>query len=145
MDPDKSVERIRRRMAELRCELSCDVQEVGRSARAMTDIGLYVRRFPWASVAVAVAAGYLLVPRKKEIIYHPDSDTLARLIRHDQVRVDTTTPQQSAKGMVKSLLVMGLMGAARIGMNHIVSRLTSAPGSGGERPTTATAHETWNI
>src|SRR5262245_42769051 len=125
MEPDKSVERIRQRMAELRCELSCDVHDVGRSARAMTDIGVYVRRFPWASVAIALAAGYFLVPRRKEVI-DPDPATLARLVKENQIRVETVPREHSPQGLLKSLLATGLMAVARMGMNLIVTRITSA-------------------
>jgi hypothetical protein len=147
MDRDEeAAERIRARMAELRSELSCDVQEVGRSARAMTDVGHYVRRFPWATVAIAAALGYLLVPRKKQVVY-PDRDQLAKLIKQNQVRVETGAVESRPTNIVKSLLAMGLMTAARVGMNSVAERLASAatvrhemPGS----PSAPAEHETWS-
>ena len=125
MDRDEAADRIRARMAELRSELSCDVQDVGRSARAMTDVGHYVRRFPWATVAIAVAVGYLLVPRKKQVVY-PDPAQLARLIKHNQVRVETGAVESSPKSIVKGLLAMGLMTAARVGLNSFAERFAAA-------------------
>jgi hypothetical protein len=124
-DEDEAIKCIRARMAELRSELSCDVEDVGRSARAMTDVGHYVRRFPWATVAVAAAIGYLLVPRKKQVV-QPDPKQLAKLIRKNQVRVETGTVESKPKNIVKSLLAMGLMTAARVGMNSVAERVASA-------------------
>jgi hypothetical protein len=142
MDRDDAAERIRARMAELRSELSYDVQEVGRSARAMADVGHYVRRFPWASVAIAAAVGYLLVPRKKQIVY-PDPAQLAKLIKQKQVRVETGTVESSPKSMVKSLLAMGLMTAARVGMNSFAERFASAAAARNDMPDAKPArHET---
>jgi hypothetical protein len=111
-------------MAELRRELTADVEEVGRSARAMADPGLYVRRFPWASVAVAVGVGYLLVPRKKEVIY-PDPELLAKFIKQNRVRVETKAGEAAPKGFIKNLLMVGLTSGARMGMNYMMQRFAS--------------------
>jgi hypothetical protein len=123
MDHDDDADKICQRMAVLRHELSYDVRKVGRSARAMADMNLYVRKFPWATVALAIAAGYLLVPRRKEVV-HPDPALLAKMIKQNQVRVETNAGQ-SSKGVLKNLLAMAVMSTAKIGMNYAVQRLTS--------------------
>ena len=74
---DDQAEAISRRMAELRCALTGNVQAVSHSAHVMTDWTFYVRRFPWATVALAAVAGYLLVPKKKNII-SPDQEALRK-------------------------------------------------------------------
>ena len=66
-------------MATLRREIVHDVEHVAESAKAMTDWTFYVRRFPWAAVGVAAAAGFLLVPRKKTTVT-PTSEQLAALV-----------------------------------------------------------------
>src|SRR5262245_4530468 len=124
-DSEESVVRIRSRMAELRRELTSDVEDVGRSARAMTDVGLYVRRFPWASVAVAIAVGYMLVPRRKEVIY-AEAATLADAIKKSQVRVETSATGQGSKDVIKGLAATAVMSAARMGMNYFWQRLAAA-------------------
>jgi hypothetical protein len=131
MTRDDSADAIRRRMAELRRELTCDVRDVGRSARAMADPSFYVRRFPWATVAVAAAIGYMLIPKKKQIV-RPDPELLAEMVRKNQVKVDTSKASKDSQGLVGSLLVMGLSWAARTGMNYMVQRLTT-PAREGQR------------
>ena len=125
MTPDENAESIRRRMAELRRELTCDVRDVGRSARKMANPLYYVRRFPWASAAVAVAIGYLLVPKKNQVI-EPDRKMLAEMVRKNQVKVDTSKAGTEKQGMLQSLVVMGLTWALRTGLSYAAHRFTSA-------------------
>jgi len=72
------IDDIRRRMAQIRRELHEDVQGVVAGAEAATDWKSWIRNYPWASVGVALAVGYLLVPRKHREaptihIAHPDA------------------------------------------------------------------------
>src|SRR5436189_4416070 len=99
MASDDPADAIRRRMAELRRELTFDVRDVGRSARAMANLSFYVRQFPWATMVLTAAAGYLLVPKKKEVIY-PDPDTLAELVRKKQVHVDASAAARDSQGLL---------------------------------------------
>ena len=131
MAADDPAEEISRRMAELRRELSSDVRAASRSARAMTDWRFYVRRFPWAVAGLAVLAGYMLVPRTKEVkVISPDPDTLAELIKKKQLRVETAGYTKETQSLMKSLLLMGITWAAKTGMNYM-----------GERVRTAAAHQ----
>jgi hypothetical protein len=127
MASEDSAEDIRRRMAELRRELSSDVREVSRSARVMTDWRFYVRRFPWAVVGVAAVAGYLLIPRRKEVqVISPDPDALAEMFRKEQLRVETPAQKKESPGVLKSLLLMGVTWAAKTGMNYMGERVRTA-------------------
>lgn len=54
---------IRQRMAEVRCDLDEDVQEIVESARDLGDWRYYVKTFPWICLGAGLAAGYLIVPR----------------------------------------------------------------------------------
>ncbi|HEX5472857.1 MAG TPA: hypothetical protein VFW73_13280 [Lacipirellulaceae bacterium] len=119
-----SADVIRQRMAELRRELSYDVRDVGRSARAMTNLSFYVRQFPWATMAAAVAAGYILVPKKREVVY-PDPHTLADLVKHQQVRIDASAAAKESQSVLRTLLVMGLTWAARTGLNYVGQQLAA--------------------
>lgn len=125
MRSDDSAEKIRRRMAELRRELECDVRQVSRSARVMTDWTFYVRRFPWTVTALALAAGYVLVPKKKEVI-KPDPEMLAELVKKKKLRVEPVARTKEKQGLLKSLLVMGITWAARAGMRYMGQRLSDA-------------------
>jgi hypothetical protein len=121
------AEDICRRMAELRCELASDVCEVSRSARVMTDWRFYVRRFPWAAVGVAAAAGFLLVPKRKEVqVISPDPNALAEMFKKQQLRVETPAHAKEQQGLMKTLLLMGITWAAKAGMNYMGERVRTA-------------------
>ncbi len=124
VDPDEPAEKICRRMAELRRELVYDMQDVSRSAKAMASPSFYIRKFPWATLAVAAGLGYMLIPKKKQVV-QPDMEALAELVRKNRVNINTSKAEES-QGMVKALAVMGLSWAAKAGMNYIVQQMTTA-------------------
>jgi hypothetical protein len=130
---------ICRRMAELRRELSSDVDEVSRSARVMTDWRFYVRRFPWAAAGLAAAAGYLLIPQKKEVkVISPDPNALAEMFKKEQLKVQTPAGKQESQGLVKSLLLMGLTFALKTGANYVGERVRTAAVNKAHEPPRAT-------
>jgi hypothetical protein len=147
---DESAEAIRRRMAELRRELTIDVHDVSRSARELASPMYYIRNFPWASAAVAAGIGYILVPKKKHVI-QPDPEMLAELVRKQQVKVDTSKVAEEKQTMLKSLVMMGLTWGLRTGLNYMAQRVTTAAvdkSRGGPQQTaqpqaTSPAEETW--
>jgi hypothetical protein len=55
---------IQQQMARIRRELHQDVSEVVAGAEAAADWRRYVRAYPWAAVGIALAVGYLVVPRQ---------------------------------------------------------------------------------
>jgi hypothetical protein len=112
-------------MGELRRELTIDVRDVGRSARAMTNPSFYVRKFPWVTLAAAAAVGYLLIPKKRQVVY-PDAEMLAEMVRKKQVRLDTSQTAKESKGMLETLAVMGLSWAARAGLNYVAQQVTKS-------------------
>jgi hypothetical protein len=124
MSTDDSAEKIRRRMAELRRELECDVREVSRGARVYSDWKFYVRKFPWAVAGAALVAGYMLVPKRKPII-KPDAETIAELVKQKKIRVESVTPDPNKPGMMKSLLMMGLTWAVRTGVQHMTQQMAA--------------------
>ena len=119
MNTDDSAEKVRRRMAELRRELECDVRQVGRSAHMMTDWTFYMRKYPWAVAAVAVAAGYMLVPKKKADIVRPDPEILAQWIKEQKLNLDSVAARPEKSSVIKSLAMMGVAWAARNGIAYI--------------------------
>src|SRR6476660_478798 len=124
VDSDDEVEKIRKRMSELRRELVYDVQDVSRSAKAMASPSFYIRKFPWATLAVAAGVGYMLIPKKKQVV-QPDMEALAELVRKNQVNINTKAAEPS-QGMMASLAVMGLSWAAKAGLNYVVQQMTTA-------------------
>ena len=122
---DESAEVIRLRMSELRRDLTSDMREVRRSAEQITSPMFYIRRFPWARVAVAALVGYALVPKRKKIIT-PDPEMLAELVRKQQVKVDTSKASKESQSVLRSLLVMGLTWGVRTGLNYFGQQLAAA-------------------
>jgi hypothetical protein len=137
VDPNESVDSIRKRMGELRRDLLIDVQEVSRSAKAMASPGYFVRRFPWATMAIAAGVGYLLIPKKKQVV-QPDMEALAELVRKNQIRVDTSKAAKESRGMFQTLAMMGITWAARTGMNYMMQQLTTAQANKAKEPSRAT-------
>ena len=125
MSADEPAENICRRMAELRRELVHDMQDVSRSAKAMASPSFYIRKFPWATLAIAAGVGYMLIPKKKQVI-KPDMEALAELVRKNQVNINASKAAEESQGMVKTLAVMGLTWAAKAGMNYVIQQLTTA-------------------
>jgi hypothetical protein len=125
MNTDDSAETICRRMAELRRDLDCDVREVSRGARVMTDWKFYVRKFPWAVVGVALVAGYMLVPKRRPVI-KPDPEMIQELVRQKKIKVESVTKQPEKPGMMKSLLMMGLTYGARAGAQYVTEQMKTA-------------------
>jgi hypothetical protein len=117
MDPDASAEKIRRRMAELRRELECDVRQVSDDARTMTDWTFYVRRFPWAVAALAAAVGFMLIPKRKQVI-KPDPEMLAELVKNKKVKVQQVASTNEKQGFIKPLLLTAVTWAARQGFQY---------------------------
>jgi len=111
-------------MAELRQELTCDVRDVGRNARELASPMYYIRRFPWMSMAAAAAVGYLLIPKKKQVI-QPDPEMLSELIRKQQIKLDTPKPDDS-RGLLQSLAVMGLTWALKTGVSYATQQFAAA-------------------
>jgi hypothetical protein len=85
--PPESDE-IRRKMAQIRRDLHQDVQGVVQGAEAATDWRRFIRNYPWASMGVALAVGYLIVPRRQKtqaIAYAPAE--IARAIAVESPKV----------------------------------------------------------
>lgn len=115
MNNSQEVEDIRAEMAQIRCDLNEDVEDLVEHAREMADWRYYVRSYPLASAAAVAALGYLVVPKKPQII-SPDPKTLAQLARKNQlVVVDRPKAEKrrtlsgSLFNLVASLAMRGLM------------------------------------
>lgn len=120
--PDDEARDVVERMSALRRELVHDVEHVAESAKAMTDWTFYVRRFPWAAVGVAAAAGFLLVPRKKSTVT-PTAEQLAALVSNKEFVAAATdqlkAPQSMLKGLAATLAAM----AGRAALAYVTEQI----------------------
>src|SRR4051812_8904675 len=90
-------------MAQIRRELHEDVREVVASAEAVTDWPRYIRMYPCAALGAAVAAGYLIVPRRhrtvpRDIATHADVAQAREVV--EDVKGKQDKPKKSRKGVV---------------------------------------------
>ncbi|MEN6498571.1 MAG: hypothetical protein ABFD16_30065 [Thermoguttaceae bacterium] len=98
----KSADAIQGQMAKIRSDLNADVRGIVENARVITDWKYYVRRYPWACVAGAAALGYLVVPRRLELL-RPDPATLAELAKTNRLVVNPQPDPKPRSGTVASL------------------------------------------
>jgi hypothetical protein len=112
------------RMRQVRCELGEDMQGIVDNARVMTDWRQYIRSYPWVCVGVAALAGFLIVPRRPEII-QPDPKDLAKLVksRHIVVKAEQQAPAgKSVAGSLASTLGgLLLQGGMALGRQYLTS------------------------
>lgn len=93
---DQSVEQIQRQMRQIRLHLDDDVGGIVAGAQQMTDWRRYVAAFPWGSVAAAAALGFLVIPRRTEIV-RPDLATLEKLAKRQQLVVEPDAAAHAKK------------------------------------------------
>lgn len=115
--PSEQAEQLRREMAQVRRNLVEEADQIAEHARTVTDWRYYVRTYPWASMAVAAAVGYIVVPRRLEVLT-PDPDTLARLARQDRLVVKPKAEAEPKKGLpgtlftfLSSMVIRGALAA----------------------------------
>jgi hypothetical protein len=109
------VEEIRRQMAQIRRELHLDMQGVVAGAEAAFDWRYYVRHYPWPSLGVAAAVGYLIVPRKRRSVSKTAEEAAEAAVSKMRGKVKAPVielPQsESAKKVEKEKKRSGLIGA----------------------------------
>jgi hypothetical protein len=152
MTNDDSAENVRRRMAELRRDLECNVREVRRGARVMTDWKFYVRKFPWAVAGAALVAGYLLVPKRKPVV-KPDPEMIEELVKQNKIRVESVSQAPDKPSMLQSLLMMGITYAVKAGATYMTQQMAAAaqnkaaaatsPDESHHEPGPSPLHEPW--
>ena len=132
-NPDDDAREVVDRMAALRREIVHDVEHVAESAKAMTDWTFYVRRFPWAAVGVAAAAGFLLVPRKKTTVT-PTTEQLATLVQNKEFVAAATEqlkpPRSVLAGVGATLAAM----AGRAALAYVTEQLRAKAAQARENP-----------
>jgi hypothetical protein len=113
-----TADEIQRRMAELRHNVSEDVAEIRDSSGTMLDWKYYFKRYPWPMVAAAAAVGYLVVPKRVEVV-QPDRKALAKMVKDEEIvlKQDPHAKQNSLAAIALGLAANALMraGTAYVG------------------------------
>ncbi len=110
MSESNGAKNLQRQMAQVRSELTEDVQGIREQVQDLKDWRGFVRRHPWAVAAGAAAVGYLLVPKRPRVIY-ADAETLAEVARQQPLRVESSNARSPS-------LLGGLMRAASSSVMH---------------------------
>ncbi len=134
MHKSNGAKKVQRQMAQVREELTEDVQDLRARVENLKDWRTIVRKHPWAVLASAAAVGFLLVPKRPRIVY-ADAETLAKVAMQQPLKVEAT--EHKRPGLLGGLLrsagstvFTGLMSVAgrQLGMiaNQTVSRRMGA-------------------
>lgn len=113
MSDDQQANEVRRRMSELRADLDYNVHQVSENARALADWKYYPRRFPWATMALTAAAGYLVVP-KRALAQSANGEvpgSEARQKRFSAARKEKANFTEGLASYLVSILAAGIMRA----------------------------------
>ena len=105
MSHSSDVDEILARMEQIRCDLHEDMQGMVDNARTMSDWRYYVRSYPWASLGVATALGYLAVPARTQII-SPSAKELAKLAKTNQLVVQQKPEPHKRGGLTGTLFTL---------------------------------------
>jgi hypothetical protein len=101
-------------MYQIRGELNDDISGVMANARRLLSWRHYLRNFPKSSLAAAAFLGYLIVPRRKEIVA-PDAEALEKLSRKHKLVVEKS-PKETRNGISSPLFRMVLTTLLRVGI-----------------------------
>ena len=115
MSQPKSAEQIRHEMASLRVEMAHEVEDFVENAGVLSDWRFYVRRYPWQCLAAAALAGYLLVPRRLELV-RADPVALMELAKKNRV-VIKPKPEPRPKGPGRAVAMFLFNTALRSAMS----------------------------
>ena len=139
MSYSDEAEQLRRQMAQVRVDLGEDAEQIAENARTMTDWRYYVSSYPWASMAVAAAVGYIAVPRRLEVI-SPSPEVLAKLANQDRLVVKPKAEAEPKKGLAGTLFTflssMVVRGALAAIGQQVAAQFTAKPEQAG-RPAPA--------
>jgi len=136
------VDLIRQQMAQIRRELHQDIRGVVEHAEAATDWRRYIRMYPWPSLGVAFAIGYLIVPKRRRSVPR-DVATRSDIAHVREVVEESKQEKKSARkgilgaafGMLVPVVVRAAQGYAVQYFEHwLAQQQQQMAGLGGVHP-----------
>jgi hypothetical protein len=106
-----SADEIQQQMAAIRRRLSDDVAEIRESSGTMLDWKYYFKRYPWPMVAAAAAVGYLVVPKRVEVV-RPDRNQIAKMVRDEEIVIKQQADAKASSGL--GAIALGLLANALV-------------------------------
>lgn len=129
-------EEIRKRMATIRRELVEDAENVVEQAKELANWKNFVAKHPFLTVSAAVAVGFLIVPKRLNVM-SPDSKTLEKLASRNRLVVSPKTDVRRQAGTLSPIVSLLAGAILRGGLNmagqHFSSLLASKTNSSNER------------
>ena len=112
MSHNDQAQEIRRQMDHIRRDMRVEMDDIVQNARVLSDWRFYVRSYPWVCLAAAAGLGYMVVPRRLEVV-SPDATTLEQLAKKHRLVVKPDTEPQEKKSMVNKLVTFAASMALR--------------------------------
>lgn len=112
MSQNDQAQEIRRQMEHVRQDMRVEMDDIVQNARALSDWRFYVRSYPWACLAAAAGLGYMVIPRRLEVV-SPDAATLEQLAKKHRLVVKPDTEPQEKKSMVNKFFTFAASMAMR--------------------------------
>lgn len=122
-----SAESIRQRMQQVRRDLGEDMDDIRDSTRTMMDWRSYLKRYPWICLGAALAAGFVIVPKRVELI-SPDLDALLELAKRNKLVVKTNPKAQARSGLSGTVLTFLGNAVVRAGIAYAGQHLGTVGG-----------------
>ncbi|HEY2157016.1 MAG TPA: hypothetical protein VGH33_15415 [Isosphaeraceae bacterium] len=120
------VDEIRRKMAWIRRELREDVLGVVESAEEITDWKHYIRDYPWASVALAAAVGFMLVPKRRTVKSAEVARAVAAEIQPTMtMQAAALAPEKKGRGLIGAGLALLAPIVLRVAQNYATHFVTN--------------------
>jgi hypothetical protein len=136
------VDEIRRRMAQIRRDLHADVKDVVSSAEAVTDWRRYIRMYPWAALGMAVAVGYLIVPKRRvpsDVATEGDVARVREIVK--EAKVEKKTARKGMIGAAFGFLVpIALRAAQGYAVQYLENFIQQQQAAAGRPPTEHPGH-----
>jgi hypothetical protein len=121
---EQQAQEIQARMGALREHMEVSVHQAAASARQWGNWRYYVRRFPLTTTLLAAGVGYMLVPRRRQIVVS-DVKSLEKLLSREQL-VISQRPMPAVPNSVVQRVLFGLAaGVARATVSYLGGRLIS--------------------
>jgi hypothetical protein len=115
---DQRADEILEQMQTIRSALRKDAAAIVENAKLSVDWRNYVERYPWISLGIAAALGYLLVPRRRL----RDSDVAQKVAREVQVAAQPSK-EQSQGFLIGVALPFIAKAALQGGLSLVQSRM----------------------
>lgn len=114
----QSTDDIHRKMATIRASMNGDITGIMSNAKDLVDWKYYLRSYPWIGIGLAVAVGYLAVPRRSQSV-SSDAETQQGLANGER-RVINESPSwlTSAYGLL-------LPARVRLGVGLLAGQLAN--------------------